>query len=133
MDFLDNVKNVAVDVAHAAVDVAHVVAEKSGELVEATKVKYTIFELKSDIKKLYSEIGRLTYQAVEAGEDNTESVRMKCDIVTAKLAKIEALKSSSGMADFVCPNCGRKADVADTYCPSCGEDMTVDADVEVME
>ena len=56
MDFLDNVKNVAVDVAHAAVDVAHVVAEKSGELVEATKVKYTISQILMCMKEVTTNV-----------------------------------------------------------------------------
>ncbi len=86
MDFLENVKAVAKNTAQ-------VVAQKTGELADATKTQYMIFELKGDVKKLYSEIGRLTYLAIEKEEDHTQDIRLKCDIVAAKLAKIEVLKN----------------------------------------
>lgn len=126
MDFLENLKE-------TVAEGAKVVVQKSAELVETSKVQYLIFEIKTDIKKLYNELGRLTYNAVESGEDNAEEVKMKCEILSAKLAKIEALKNSDITAEFTCPSCGRKVDAADSYCPSCGADMTVDADVEVVE
>lgn len=126
MDFLENLKE-------TVAEGAKVVAQKSAELVENSKVQYLIFELKTDVKKLYNELGKLTYNAVESGEDNAEEIKMKCEILSAKLAKIEALRNSGVAADFTCPSCGRKADAADSYCPSCGADMTVEADVEVIE
>lgn len=92
MDFFENVKAVAKNTAQ-------VVAQKSGEIAEATKTQYMIFELKGDVKKLYSEIGKLTYLAIEKDEDHTEDIRSKCDIVAAKLAKIEVLKAKEDATD----------------------------------
>lgn len=126
MDFLENVKSIMADTAK-------VVVKKSGELVEASKTQYFVIELKNDIRKLYSEIGKLTYSAIEEGEDHTEDIRTKCAIISAKLAKIDALKSKEVESGVVCPSCGRTSDFDEDYCPSCGEDMTVDAEAEVIE
>ncbi len=125
MDFLESVKNVVADTAQK-------VAKKSGEIVEASKVKYTIFELKGDIKKLYEEIGKQTYQTIAEDEDYAEEIKLKCDIITAKLAKIEYLKTT-GVAVVKCPSCGRTAGFDDANCPSCGADMAEDVIAEVEE
>lgn len=122
MDFLENVKNVVTDAAQK-------VAKKSGEIIEASKVKYTIFELKGDIKKLYEEIGKLTYQTIEADGEYAEDIKLKCNIITAKLAKIEYLKTT-GETGVKCPSCGRNAGFDDENCPSCGADMAEEAVVE---
>lgn len=123
MDFYENVKNVVSDTAQK-------VAKKTGELYDASKIQYTIFELNNDIKKLYSEIGKLTYKTVIYGTDYKEEIKMKCDIITAKLAKINSLKNNAGEDTFKCPICGRPADIEDSYCPSCGGNMTVNADTD---
>lgn len=135
MDFFETVKDVAGTVKDVTKDTALAIAKKSGELVEASKVQYAMFELKNDIKKLYSEIGRLTYLAVEENEDHAETIKDMCDIAAAKLAKLEVLRSGKTDEGFVCPSCGRKTDGADTYCPSCGADMAEEAqtDVEIVD
>lgn len=126
MDFFENVKSVVSDTAQTVI-------KKSGELVEASKVQYAVFDLKNDVKKLYTELGKLTYLAVKQEEDNSDEIQLKCDILCEKLAKIEALKNNGTISEFKCPACGRKSDTAGSYCPSCGASMTVDADVEIAE
>ena len=124
MEFLENVKSVVTDVTQKVV-------KKSGELIDASKVKYAIFDLNNDIKKLYSEIGRLAYLSVEEEEDHNDSIKMKCEIIKAKLARIEMLNNSLGDTSFKCPACGKPADSSSNFCPSCGIDMTVDVEGEV--
>lgn len=124
MDFVENVKDVISNAAQT-------VAEKSGEILEKSKVQYSIFDLNNDIKKLYTEIGRLAYQTFKTDDDNSDEIKMKCEIISAKLAKIEVLKNNPSSVGFKCPSCGRKTDGADNYCPSCGASMTVDVDVDI--
>lgn len=124
MDFLENVKSVVSDGARA-------VAKKSGELVEASKIQYAIFDLNNDIKKLYSEIGKLTYEATILDEDCAEEIKMKCEIVEAKLAKIRNLKNKETGTSFKCPVCNRPTSGDNAYCPSCGSNMSVDAEVDI--
>ena len=92
MDFMENVKDIANNVKSVAKDTAEAVAKKTGEIVEASKVQYTMFELKNDIRKLYTEIGRLTYLAIEENEEKTQEIQDLCAIVAAKTAKLKVLK-----------------------------------------
>ncbi len=111
MDFMENVKDVAESVKSVAKDTAAVVAKKTGEIVEASKVQYMMFELKNDIKKLYAEIGRLTYLALEEDEENTQEIKDLCDITAAKIAKLKVLKV--GIGDDDTGSAGFEADTAD--------------------
>ena len=123
-EVFDGIKNVLTDAAKT-------VAEKTGEFVENSKIRYEIFELNQDVKKLYSEIGRLTYLSVECGEEHTGEIQTKCDIAKSKLAKAELLKDGEKKTEFNCPVCGKPNDVNDKYCSSCGVNMTVDVESDV--
>lgn len=126
MEFFENVKNVVSEATQTVV-------KKSGEFIDASKTKYAIFDLKNDINKLYAEIGRLTYMSVEEGEDHSDSVKMKCEIIKSKLARIDVLNNNSDRSDFKCPFCGKPSDNTMSFCPSCGADMTVDVECEVSD
>ncbi len=107
-------------------DAAHVVAQKSGELIDVSKTKYAIFELKGEIRKLYNEIGKLMYQSFADGVDNDDDIKLKCGIIKAKYAKIRILESNAEDIEFKCPKCGSPNDADAEYCSSCGANMTVD-------
>ncbi len=128
MEFFEQIKN-------KTVDVAQTVAQKSGEAVEISKIKYAIFDLNNDIKKLYSEIGKLVYTEVADSAEYSEGVLMKCEIIRAKKAKIEALKAKADRVKrgsaYTCPECGRECGEAESGCPYCGSDMTVEVVGEV--
>lgn len=124
MDFMEEVKETMESVAQTVV-------KKSSELMETAKLKYSIFDLRSDIKKLYNEIGVLTYGSIENNEDNAEDIKMKCSIIKAKYARIEALEKNGEDAEFACPVCGKPNDISNTHCSSCGANMTIDAVAEV--
>ncbi|MBQ2613863.1 MAG: hypothetical protein IJB80_00825 [Clostridia bacterium] len=126
MDFLDQVKKTAADVAQK-------VGQKSGELVEISKIKYEVYDLNSDIKKLYTEIGKNVY-ALMRRDELPEEVSMKCEIIEAKLAKIEALKRKEKnlKQQITCPVCHRECGKDDAVCPYCGADLAVEVDAEVI-
>lgn len=125
MEFLEQVKQTAADVAQK-------VAQKSTELVEISKIKYEIYDLNADIKKLYSEIGKQVYAVMESS-DLPEEIAMKCEIIQAKLAKIDALKQKEKnlKQQATCPVCGRECAETDSICPYCGADMAVSVDAEI--
>jgi len=127
MDFLNQVKKTAADVAQK-------VAQKSNELVEVSKIKYEIYDLNSDIKKLYTEIGKLVYAKLKDSDSLPEDVQMKCEIIEAKLASIEALKNKEKdlKQHMVCPVCKRECAETDDVCPYCGADLAVSVDAEIM-
>ena len=124
MDFFENLKEVVSETAHT-------VAKKSEELIDKSKTTYAIFDLNNDVKKLYNEIGRLTYLSIEEDEDHTDSIKMKCDIIKSKLARIDSLRTNTEFSGFKCPVCGKPSDNSVDYCPSCGANMTVDVECDV--
>ncbi len=126
MDFLNQVKKTATDVAQK-------VAQKSTELVEVSKIKYEIYDLNNDVKKLYTEIGKLVYAKLKDSETLPEDVQMKCEIIEAKLAAIDALKSKEKdlKQHITCPVCKRECAEADEVCPYCGADLAVSVDAEI--
>ena len=127
MEFFDQVKKTAADVAQK-------VAKKSNELVEVSKIKYEIYDLNADIKKLYAEIGKQVYAQMKDSDALPEDVMMKCEIIEAKLAKIEALKRKEKnlKQQITCPVCHRECGKDDAVCPYCGADLAVEVDAEVI-
>ncbi len=112
------------------------VTKKAGEVKEISKIKYQIFDLKGDVKKLYSEIGKLVYEEMGLSPALPDDVLMKCDILEAKLAKIAALqekasKLSEKEVDIVCPVCGNVCDVEEDACSACGASLIENVDAEV--
>ena len=86
MDFMDNLKKAVTDTANAA-------AKKTGELVETSKIKYSMYDLKNEIEKIYTEIGRELY--IARGEDRniSDSVMEKCEKIDALNEQLGELKS----------------------------------------
>ena len=126
MDFVENVKT-------AVTNTAQTVVKKSNELVELSKQKYAVYDLKNDIKKLYAEIGQLIYEGLHNGEEMSEEVRIKCEIIDAKKAKISALEAMMNHAEgrATCPSCGQDCRADVNFCPHCGAHMTVEVHAEV--
>ena len=126
MDFMDQVKQTAANVAQT-------VALKSNELVEVSKIKYAVYDLNNDIKKLYTEIGKLVYEELRGSAALTEDMQIKCEIIEAKKAKIDALlaKEKQVRQEMTCPVCGRECGGHTNYCPHCGADLAVEVEVEV--
>ena len=125
-EIFDNIKEVVKDTAQT-------ISKKSGELVEKSKIQYEIFDLNRDVKKLYCEIGKLTYRSVECDEDNSAEIQEKCDIAKAKLAKIEILRNGEDEAEFACPVCGKPNNADSSYCSSCGVNMAVDVECDIAD
>lgn len=125
MDFLEQLKKTAADVAQT-------VAEKSNEVVEVSKIKYAIHDLSGDVKKLYLELGKLAYEELKESSALTDDMQIKCEIIEAKLAKIDAMRKKEKQIKSVvtCPSCGRECGDSDEKCPYCGADIAVRVDAE---
>lgn len=128
MEFFEQVKKTATDVAQK-------VAQKSNEVLEVSKIKYEVYDLNADIKKLYTEIGKQVYAQMKGVENLPEEVSMKCEIIEAKLAKIEALKQKEKnlKKHITCPVCQKECTDSDCVCPYCGADLAVSVEAEVMQ
>lgn len=125
MDFFESAKK-------TATEAAGVIVEKSAEIIDLSKTKYKIFELKSDIKKLYTEIGKLTYDALTNGKSHGDEIQQMCNVIAEKKGKISRLESGTDGMNFKCPSCGKETSGENKTCPNCGADMTTEADIEIM-
>ena len=114
----------------------NLVAKKAVEVKEISKIKYNVYDLNADVKKLYSEIGRSVYEQLRESATLPEDIRLKCEIVEAKLAKIAALRAKEGKirsdeGELLCPVCGEPCDIDLDVCPVCGAELVqaVEADL----
>ncbi len=85
MDFMENLKK-------AAADTAQTVAKKTGRFVENSKTKYSIFDLKNEIEKIYTEIGGQVYKSYKSDENIAEYIENKCAEIDLLNRKIEELQ-----------------------------------------
>ena len=86
MDFIENLKKAVTDTAQTAV-------KKTGKFVEDSKTKYSIYDLKNDIEKIYTEIGSEVYRSYKADENISEFTESKCAEIDSLNEKIEELKN----------------------------------------
>lgn len=115
MDFLGNVKKMVTDTTQTVV-------KKSGEVLETTKIKYGIFNLKNDIDLIYKEIGKEIYNKFETGDDVFDSVNSKCELIREKNKEIAQMeKEIANVKNIVyCANCENVCDKQMEFCPKCG-------------
>ena len=86
MDFMENLKKAVTDTAQTAV-------KKTEKFVDDSKTKYSIYDLKNDIEKLYTEIGNEVYRSYKADENISEFIESKCAEIDSLNEKIEELKN----------------------------------------
>ena len=85
MKFFENLKK-------AVIDTAEVAAKKTGDLLETSKTKYSIYDLKNEIEKIYTEIGEAVYRAYKEDVNISELLEKKCSEIDVLASEIDALK-----------------------------------------
>lgn len=85
MNFMENVKKVITDSAN-------VVAKKTGTFVEKSKTKYSIYDLKNEVEKIYKQLGAEIYKSYKSDEDISAFVQSKCEEIDNLNEKIAELK-----------------------------------------
>ena len=85
MKFFENLKK-------AVIDTAEVAAKKTGDLLETSKTKYSIYDLKNEIEKIYTEIGEAVYGAYKDDVNVSELLEKKCSEIDVLASEIDALK-----------------------------------------
>ena len=126
MDFLNNVFG-------AVGDAAQKVARKSADAVEYSKIKYSVYDINNEIKKLYTEIGQCAYNCYISGNTTDLPISDKCEEIQELKKKLDEMQQRMDSLKFSirCPKCGKsiKSDVS--YCPFCGAALAKDVDGEV--
>lgn len=126
MDFLENVKR-------ALNDTVKTVSKASGDAVEKVKIKYSIYDMNSEIKSLLGEIGLEIYESYKNGTaELNDTVLEKCREIDSKNERIEAAEAELDNKKNVtnCPECGEKivkgANVL--FCSKCGSKLNESED-----
>lgn len=83
------------------------VVKKSGEVVEYSKLKYSMFDLSNSIKNLYSQIGEAVYISYKNHTPLDENVKDKCAEIDKLNDMLEELDDQLGgyKAIVKCPKC----------------------------
>ena len=103
------------------------VAEKTNKFAEETKLKKKISDRKSEINKIYEEIGKKVYQKHIADEElNIKSdLAEECQRIDELSDEVEKLHSniielSNGK---ICQNCKQVMEKEAKFCPKCGAEQ----------
>lgn len=105
------------------------VAKKSGELVEMSKVKLNIANIKSEIGTSFKILGELVYFSQK--EDCTEPDTKKIEETIAKINELyerlgELTEVSSALKnEKVCPSCAKSNSIDSAFCSGCGHKFTI--------
>ncbi len=103
-------------------EVGEKTVKKSGQLVDATKLNYSISMEEAELKKKYEKIGKMVYEAKCGEGELSDEINTICDDIALSLEKIEDLKCQLQKVKNKknCSHCGKemKADVM--FCPACG-------------
>lgn len=112
----ENLKANLSNVAKKTGEVAEKAVKKGGEVAELAKLNISLKDKENELKKLFTELGMLTYDKAEAAAIAAKIV----DIDDTKAA-IELLKSdiASASGKKVC-ECGKEIDIDASFCPFCG-------------
>ena len=85
MKFVENLKKVAGNMVYT-------VTKKTGEIVEDSKTKYTIFDLKNEMEKAYTELGKEIYAASKEDRNVADFIEDKCAEIDKLNEKIQELQ-----------------------------------------
>lgn len=100
-------------------------AKKTDEVVQATKLRYQLFETTHAIDAAERAIGRMVYAAHCGDAPDTAAM----DAELAKLDELHASaqvlrqKRNAAKKTKLCPTCGKPCLQNDHYCASCGAEI----------
>lgn len=101
-----------------------VTADKTGKLAKEAKLRMKMGELKSEINKIYEEIGKKIYEnhVLEEKKDITKEVEEQCTKIDCLSDEIESnLKQCLELKDKrQCSNCYAEIEKDVKFCPECG-------------
>lgn len=107
-------------------EIAETAVKKGSEVAEIAKLNISLKEKESDLKKLFFELGKLTYDKATA-----EEIAAKTVDIDDKKAEIAALKVEIMEANgkTVCA-CGKEVDLNDGFCKHCGAKIEKTSEVK---
>lgn len=106
-----------------------VVVQKSTDVVESTKLRYSIMSEEGRANDIIKDIGQLVYDAYKSGEGSPESIQQKCCDLELLFGEIEDKKNLLAKLrnQKRCVSCGHSNEINASFCNRCGVKL---ADVE---
>ena len=103
--------------------VTKTVIEKTNNIVNQTKLKFSISETKSKIKDIYTEIGKSVYENYKSTGEVIDDMEEKFAKIDAMTEEVNELKEQLYQLkeNVKCPKCGAYNHSDDVYCSKCGE------------
>ena len=122
---LDNVVEKAKDIFSEA-------GRKTGDFVSIQKLRVSIADLNSKIRKLYTELGRLTYESSKNDTDNSNAIDTAIVKIEEMQDELESLKVriNDMRNKRTCPACGKANGDDAVFCSYCGEKLVYTYDSE---
>ena len=115
-EVFDKIKEHASKAKDSAVQVTKTVIEKTNNIVNQTKLKFSISETESKIKDIYTEIGKSVYENYKSTGEVIDDMEEKFGKIDAMAEEVNELKEN-----VKCPKCGAYNHSDDVYCSKCGE------------
>ena len=97
--------------------------ESTNNIVNQTKLKFSISETKSKIKDIYTEIGKSVYENYKSTGEVIDDMEEKFAKIDAMTEEVNELKEQLYQLkeNVKCPKCGAYNHSDDVYCSKCGE------------
>lgn len=116
MDWFESVKGNVKKTTEKAV-------AKSNELLEATKLRFSVNEVESQIDELSKQLGEKLYQDYKKGAEIGEEYLIFCRDIDNKNAALAILNEQIAKTKNMkkCSKCGKENALEANYCISCGE------------
>ncbi len=118
MSVFDSVKKTLTKTAKGA-------AKASGELVEQTKLKLKVIDIKDEIETRYTKIGELYYTAAEYELDNGDKIASLVSEIKALKSQLEDVEAEIKRNKVIhkCSSCDWENDADAAYCSRCGSKL----------
>lgn len=124
-EMFDKIKVHAEKAKDGAVKITKTVIDKTNNVVNQTKIKFAISEIRGKIKDIYTEIGKTVYENYIETGDAAENITEKCVKIDALNEEMTELKERlAELKETVrCPVCDSYNHTDDVYCSKCGEKL----------
>ena len=120
------------DIKNKVAETAKSAIKKSNEIVEITKLNFTIGDLQGQIDKMLKDIGKMIYDAYTEGDVFSEEITAKCEEIDKKSEEIAELKKKLQELKNIkiCPNCNKENEADASFCSKCGNQIATEDEEE---